>query len=77
VRRWVWSGRLRARKRGKKLWIARADLERLLRSDGRAAKPTLAQWLDDLQQSGLKAAATAASAADLVIADRMTRSEKV
>jgi len=51
--------------------ISRADLERLLRSDGGASKPTLAEWLNEVQQSGLKAAATAASAADLVLVDRM------
>jgi excisionase family DNA binding protein len=76
VRRWVWSGRLRAHKRGNKLLISRADLERLLRSDGGASRPTLAEWLNEVQQSGLKAAATAASAADLVLMDRRARSEE-
>lgn len=76
VRRWVWSGRLRAHKRGNKLLISRADLERLLRWDGGASRPTLAEWLEEVQQSGLKAAATATSAADLVVADRKARSEE-
>lgn len=76
VRRWVWSGRLRAHKRGNKLLISRADLERLLRSAGGAGRPTLAEWLKEVQQSGLKAGATAASAADLVLVDRRARSEE-
>jgi excisionase family DNA binding protein len=75
VRRWVWSGRLRAHKSGKKLMIVRADLERLLKADG-SSKPTLAEWLKELDRSGLKAKGAAASAADLVLADRRTRSER-
>ncbi len=74
VRRWVWSGRLRANKSGKKLLIVRADLERLLRADG-SSKPTMAEWLKELHRSGLKAKGTAATAADLVLADRRKRSE--
>jgi excisionase family DNA binding protein len=74
VRRWVWTGRLRAHKAGKKLLIERSDLDRLLKSDGRAHMMTLAEWLKELDRSGLKAGATAATAADLVIEDRQTRS---
>lgn len=74
VRRWVWSGRLRAHKVGKKLLIHRSELERLLRAGGRAHKLTLAEWLKELDRSGLKSAATATSAADLIIEDRRARS---
>jgi hypothetical protein len=65
---------LRAHKSGKKLLIVRADLEQLLKADGRS-KPTLAKWLQELHRSGLKAQGTAATAADLVRADRRKRSE--
>src|SRR2546425_11010260 len=77
VRRWVWSGRLRAHKRGKKLLIARSDLEQLLGSTGARSKPSLAEWLAVLQKSGLKSGAGARSAADLVLEDRRTRSQNV
>lgn len=74
VRRWVWSGRLRAHKRGNKLLIERSDLDRLLKlSTGKNAL-TLAQWLDSVKRSGLKSRANAESAADLVLADRRARS---
>lgn len=38
VRRWIWSGKLRARKLGNQLFVARADLETLSRPAGREAK---------------------------------------
>ena len=77
VRRWVWSGRLRAHKRGKKLLIARSDLERLLGSTGARGKPSLAEWLAVLERSGLKSGAGARTAADLVLEDRRTRSHDI
>jgi excisionase family DNA binding protein len=77
VRRWVWSGRLPARRRGNKLMINRTDLERLLESSGGGKSLTLAQWLDSLEHSALKSGATARSAADLVLADRRARSEEL
>ena len=76
VRRWVWSGRLRAHKRGNKLLIDREDLERLLKSSI-GGSLTLAEWLDSLERSALKSGATALSAADLVLADRRARSEEL
>jgi excisionase family DNA binding protein len=77
VRRWVWSGRLRAHKRGNKLWIDRSDLERLLKSSAGGKRLTLEEWLDSLERSTLKFGATARSAADLVLADRRARSEEL
>jgi len=76
VRRWVWSGRLRARKRGNKLLIDRAELERLLQSSDARKTVTLADWLSGLERSGLKAGASAGSAADLVLADRRARAQE-
>ena len=77
VRRWVWSGRLRAHKRGKKLLIARSDVEQRVGSTGARSKPSLAEWLAALEKSGLKSGAGARTAADLVLEDRRTRSYNV
>jgi excisionase family DNA binding protein len=74
IRRWVWSGRLRAHKRGNKIVIDRSDLDRLLESAGTRRNLTLAEWLVALEESGLKSDARVESAADLVLADRRTRS---
>jgi excisionase family DNA binding protein len=75
VRRWVWSGRLRAHKRGNKLLIARAELARLLDSSGISGGMSLGDWIAALEKSGLKHDARRESAADLVLADRRARSE--
>ncbi|HKW69036.1 MAG TPA: helix-turn-helix domain-containing protein [Candidatus Dormibacteraeota bacterium] len=74
VRRWVWSGRLRARKRGNKLVIARADLDRLIGSSGMSGGLSLGDWIAAVEKSGLKHGARRESAADLVLADRRARS---
>jgi excisionase family DNA binding protein len=74
VRRWVWSGRLRAHKRGNKLLIARADLDRLLSSSGISSGMSLADWIAAVESSGLKKGAHSDSAADLVLEDRRARS---
>jgi excisionase family DNA binding protein len=74
VRRWVWSGRLRAHRRGNKLVIARSDLDRLLGSRGIAGALSLADWLAALENSGLKKGPRGATAADLVIEERRLRS---
>jgi excisionase family DNA binding protein len=72
IRRWVWSGRLPASKRGNRLTVARDDLERVA---GRASRSDLAAWVDQLtaQRAG-EAQAETRSAADLVLADRRRRS---
>ena len=74
VRRWVWSGRLRAHKRGNKLVIARSDLDRLLGSSGISTGRSLGSWIAEVEKSGLKHGARRESAADLVLADRRARS---
>ncbi|GAC1344360.1 MAG: hypothetical protein NVSMB29_17910 [Candidatus Dormibacteria bacterium] len=72
VRRWVWSGRLTATKRGNRLLVTRADLERVA---GAGQRPALATWLEALdlrtRPSGVPGAG---SAADLVLEDRRDRS---
>ena len=74
VRRWVWSGRLRAHKRGNKLLIARSDLNRLLGSIGVAGALTLAEWVASIERSGLKGGPPGATAADLVLEEQRLRS---
>jgi excisionase family DNA binding protein len=74
VRRWVWSGRLRARKHGNKLLIARSDLDRLLGSSGIAAAMSLADWVAAVESSGLKKGLRGATAADLILEERRLRS---
>ena len=71
IRRWVWSGRLPASKRGNRLTVARDDLERVA---GRAFGSDLAAWADQLAaQRAAGAQVETRSAADLVLADRRRR----
>lgn len=44
VRRWIWSGKLTATKRGNRLLIDRAELERFLRERLEEAPIGLAAW---------------------------------
>jgi excisionase family DNA binding protein len=74
IRRWVWSGRLKAHKRGNKLMIGRPQLDELMASAGIGGVLTLREWLAELQRSGLKRGASEQSAADLVLDDRRQRS---
>lgn len=75
VRRWVWSGRLPARRQGNRLLIARADVEALAASAGRPVT-TLAAWANRARAARKAAGANGSgrSAADLVIEDRAHRS---
>lgn len=78
IRRWIWSGRLRARREGNRLLVARPELEELLGTrDGSAAVLSLAGWAGEV--AGWRAAAglprgSGRSAADLVLEDRRARS---
>jgi excisionase family DNA binding protein len=81
IRRWIWSGRLPAHKRGNSYRIDVAHLDRVAvvydpADDGHLGgrSESLGAWLDDLDRwkQGLSAAA-GASAADLVIEDRHAR----
>jgi excisionase family DNA binding protein len=77
VRRWIWSGRLTARRHGGKLLVARKAVEDLTRGSATPVAPTLAEWaraVESQRRAGTLGDATAvASAADLVLADRSTR----
>lgn len=76
VRRWVWSGRLPAQRRGNRLLVARADVEALA---GNAAKSatTLAEWAEHARavSQSTTPGPRRRSAADLVIEDRARRSQ--
>jgi len=74
VRRWVWSGRLPARRSGRRLLVARADIEALVRQG--ALVPTLAEWAARVATTRDRwgQEVSGRSAADLVIEDRRERS---
>jgi excisionase family DNA binding protein len=80
VRRWIWSGRLPARKRGNSYRIDIAHLDRIAvvydpaDAGPAAARDELGAWLDDLDRwkEGL-CVTTGTTAADLVIEDRHAR----
>lgn len=74
VRRWVWSGRVVARKEGNRLLVPRSDIEAMGsgRADDGAEEPlTLGEWARRVADS--RHGEPGASAADLVIADRAGR----
>ena len=77
VRRWIWSGRLAARRHGSKLLVTRDDVDRLIRGAGAPARLTLAAWtatVEGQRRSGaLGNLSTEGSAADLVLNDRASR----
>lgn len=67
IRRWVWSGRLTARREGNRLLVARRDLDVLVGSVGPEAALTLRDWASALPTG------PGPSAAELVLADRASR----
>jgi hypothetical protein len=70
VRRWVWAGRLTARRSANRLLVARADVERMA---GSGARPlTLCEWAEQAQ-TVLGPGRPGATACDLVLADRAAR----
>jgi excisionase family DNA binding protein len=82
VRRWIWSGRLRAVKRGTRYLIDARHLEEVMvEPELGSAHPerpamTMQEWLDEVDQwkAGLPAyPASRPSASDLVIEDRRAR----
>ncbi len=79
VRRWIWSGRLRASKRGNILYVEEADLgetdvpnQRPLSADNEKVGPrlTLTQWVDQVRAWQRNTPLGTTSAADLVIEAR-------
>jgi hypothetical protein len=77
IRRWVWTGRVAARREGNRLLLDRADLATIAAtSDAGDGRMSLKAWADRLARHGPSQGevARSASAADLVIADREARS---
>ena len=72
VRRWIWSGRLSARKEGHRLLVDRAALEELVKVD--RPPMTLGEWARRAR-SLHPTTKGQETAADLVIDDRRERSE--
>ena len=81
IRRWIWSGRLPATKRGNTYYVDVAHLDGLAaevsgdwHGPGASGSGGLREWLDETARwkSGL-AAPAAATASDLVIEDRHAR----
>jgi len=83
VRRWIWSGRLRASKRGNVLYVDLADLPdptttaprgRQRSSTGQPEPAlTLSEWGRQVDVWRATTGVSTGSAADLVIEDRRTR----
>jgi excisionase family DNA binding protein len=73
VRRWVWAGRLKARKSGRHLLVPRAEVEAL----GARAAPqmTLREWGDLAQRVLHRPERGGRSASDLVLDERRKRAE--
>ncbi len=76
IRRWVWSGRLSARKRGNRLVVARRDVEAL--AGGGERRPlSLVEWTRLAEAAIRSRSGPHKSAADLVIEERRRRLEEV
>ncbi len=75
IRRWVWSGRLEARRRGNRLLLARIDVLRQVGSqpDPARATETLSQWAADV--AVLNRGRQGGTASDLVVEDRRARDD--
>lgn len=76
IRRWVWSGRLAARKRGNRLIVARAEVEALAESSERPAL-SLGKWAKLAEAALRTGSGPHESAADLVIEERRRRLAEV
>jgi len=74
IRRWVWSGRLAAQRRGKRLFVAPGEVRSVAGQDG--ALSSLRTWADRARavRASIGPGAQRESAAILVIEDRLNRS---
>ena len=76
VRRWIWSGRLPARRAGRKLLVTRRDLDAFQAS--RAATMTLDEWYQRYIVNRIRERPRwRGSSADLVIEDRNSRGDEL
>ena len=72
VRRWVWSGRVPAVKKGQKLFVPRRAVLAATGSElPNADRPTLREWADAIPPTS--ASTPRSSARDLVLDDRARR----
>jgi excisionase family DNA binding protein len=77
VRRWVWGGRLKARKSGRHLLVSRKDVEGLGAAAPSQGRITLREW-GELAQRVLNRPDTGGrSASDLVLEGRREREEQL
>ena len=74
IRRWVWSGHLKARKSGKRLLVSRSDLEALMSARDADAPLDFRAWCQLADDLLPRPKAGGWSASDLVLADRRARS---
>lgn len=77
IRRWVWSGRLVARREDNRLLLARDDVARLVRpasAEGGLQPSSLREWADQVNRR-LTDGVKGNSSADLVLADRAERED--
>ena len=75
IRRWVWSGRLPARKQGNRLLVQRRDLEAVLGQQG-GVHPSLAVWAELAEAALRRHPGPYHSAADLVLEERRAGSRR-
>jgi hypothetical protein len=75
IRRWVWSGRLSAQRRGNRLVVARGDVEALA-GVGEQRPLSLAEWARLAEAAMRGRRGPHESAADLVIEERRRRLEE-
>lgn len=75
IRRWVWSGRLSARKRGSRLVISRGDVEAL--AGPQKGSISLGEWASLAEAAMRTKRRKGGSAADLVIDERIRRQDGV
>lgn len=74
VRRWTWTGRLRAVKEGNRLLVSKAEVLHLAGASAPSpgsGGPTLAEWAETVLDG--RDGERGASAADLVLDDRARR----
>lgn len=75
IRRWIWSGRLRAGKRGNRYLMRKVDLSAAAGEP--SSKLTLAEWAEkarEFRERAIEVNGLQESAANLVIEDRLRRS---
>jgi excisionase family DNA binding protein len=77
VRRWVWSGRLSAQRQGRRLLVARSEVQAMVGQE--VAASSLRDWADLVRvaRGSVSSGSSGRTAADLVIEDREHRSEGI